>query len=200
MGLSPVSWIPSQPHSASIAGDSEPTLIERSAQQSSGDDQEVDEEDDEGEDENDEDDEDEEDSEGDTDDDEDEGDETSDADKYPISPLGQFYNPATLSYEEALMNNELVNRVSDIIHFVAPSSALEQSFVDVFRFIQAVVKKATNAEVFLHGSFALKTYLPDADLDVSAFLVKGSEGQWVKRVVGMLCQENVSTDSRYSVR
>jgi tRNA nucleotidyltransferase (CCA-adding enzyme) len=39
----------------------------------------------------------------------------------------------------------------------------------ILNYISNIIKRAASAQVFAHGSFALKTYLPDADLDVSAF-------------------------------
>lgn len=57
------------------------------------------------------------------------------------------------------------------------------------------------AEVYAYGSYALKTYLPDADLDVSAFFSKSMSQTWCQRIVGALCQEaNSQTDISFAVR
>lgn len=104
--------------------------------------------------------------------------------------------------ETRLLDEELTDRVEDLIKFVMPTSASEQRYSDALAFIENIIKKAIGAEVYAHGSYALKTYLPDADLDVSAFFSKALNTSWVQRVVNALCQEaNVAaTDPRFAVR
>ena len=89
----------------------------------------------------------------------------------------------------ACLDSELHARMTDLILFIQPSIASEQRYSAVFQFVDSLIRRTIGAEVFCHGSFALKTYLPDADLDVSAFFSKSNDDSWIHRLMAALCQE-----------
>ncbi len=55
-------------------------------------------------------------------------------------------------------------------------------------FITELLHKSIGGQVFPHGSYALRTDLPDSDIDVSAFFAKSHSTTWVQRIVHSLCQ------------
>ena len=88
------------------------------------------------------------------------------------------------------LDPELHGRLTELILFIQPSAASEQRYSAVFNFIDSLIRRTIGAaEVFCHGSFALKTYLPDADLDVSAFFSKSNDDSWIHRLMSALLQE-----------
>jgi len=92
----------------------------------------------------------------------------------------------------ACLDPALHGRVTDLLTFLSPSTGSEARYQSVLHFIENLIRRVIGAEVFCHGSYALKTYLPDADLDVSAFFSKVHEESWVQKLVGALCQEAAS--------
>jgi hypothetical protein len=88
-----------------------------------------------------------------------------------------------------LLNNETVNHsIADIIKHLQPNKKAELQRYSVLSFLKCLVRKL-GAQVYPHGSYALKTYLPEDEVDVSAFFSRASESTWVQRVVNALCQE-----------
>ena len=79
--------------------------------------------------------------------------------------------------------------MAELITFIAPSSASEARYSATLSYVESLIRRTIGAEVFCHGSFALKTYLPDADLDVSAFFSRSNDDSWIQRLVAVLCQE-----------
>lgn len=68
-------------------------------------------------------------------------------------------------------------------------------FVDVnkssplgFTGIAVKVKRALGAQCFPVGGYAIKTYLPDEEVGISAFLCHGQEKSWFVRVNETLCK------------
>jgi hypothetical protein len=99
----------------------------------------------------------------------------------------------SLSNDDSLfltcMDAELVQRCNDLITFIQPTTSSEQRFLQVLAFIEALIRRCLSADTFCHGSFALKTYLPNADLDVSCFFSRSNEEVWVQKLVAALCSE-----------
>ena len=96
----------------------------------------------------------------------------------PFSSLDAFYH--------ACLDVELDARMTDMVLFIAPSPASEHRYTATYHFVDSLIRRTIGAEVYAHGSFALKTYLPDADLDVSAFFSKTNEDSWIQRIVTAL--------------
>ena len=95
----------------------------------------------------------------------------------------------TQSLYRCCTDSVLNARMNDLLAFISPTAYSESRYLAVLQFIEKLIKHVVGAEVFCHGSFALKTYLPDADLDISCFFSKNNEDTWVQRLVGALCQE-----------
>jgi len=105
----------------------------------------------------------------------------------PLDPLLEL-DPSCAAFRQCT-DAVLHARSESLLAFISPSSASESRYTSVLHFLEMLIKRVVGAEVFCHGSFALKTYLPDADLDVSAFFSRNNEEVWVTRLVGALCQE-----------
>ena len=98
--------------------------------------------------------------------------------------------PSADALYSSCLDTELHGRLTELILFIQPSAASEQRYTAVFSFIDSLIRRTIGAaEVFCHGSFALKTYLPDADLDVSAFFSKSNDDSWIHRLMSALLQE-----------
>ncbi|CAM9205493.1 unnamed protein product [Phaeothamnion confervicola] len=69
-----------------------------------------------------------------------------------------------------------------------PAPAAEAYRRSVFRFVAGHVKRALGAACFPVGPFALRTYLPDEEVGISAFLCHGQEQTWFIRVNETLCK------------
>ncbi|PIN08200.1 Polynucleotide adenylyltransferase [Handroanthus impetiginosus] len=79
-----------------------------------------------------------------------------------------FAEPNPLEIRTA--NWATADRVAgEIIRKVQPTSVSEEKRREVVDYIQRLIKNFLGAEVFLYGSVPLKTYLPEGDLDFTAF-------------------------------
>jgi hypothetical protein len=72
---------------------------------------------------------------------------------------------------------------SGVLQHIKPSVQSEKLRISAFSFVKSMIRKSLGAHVYPHGSFALKTYLPDEPVEVSAFFSRAHEGSWVQRVV-----------------
>jgi hypothetical protein len=82
----------------------------------------------------------------------------------------------------------LAEHVEDFISYIQPTEYSEAQYEEVLQFVEQMVNQALASECHAHGSFALKTYLPDSDLDVSAFFSTGQEAFWGQRLVSRMCE------------
>jgi hypothetical protein len=127
-------------------------------------------------------------------------------------------------------NAEAINRRNEVVTFVRVSTAApalaHTAAANVWAvFAQGIARKTLGAQVFYHGSFALRTFLPSDPIDLCAFFSKvrawraptdaclraesgdvkrpacraqGHEGTWAQRFVGAICQEAYQRDDTES--
>jgi len=110
-----------------------------------------------------------------------------------LSPRGS-YSDHLLEAEQIIHSTSKTNKtlnavLESFIDFLRPNKRSESKRVSVLSFLKSLVRKSSGAQVYPHGSYALKTYLPDDEVDVSAFFSHAYESSWVQRVVNALCQE-----------
>lgn len=126
---------------------------------------------------------------------------------HEIAVLDQFVTSATSASRTAGMN-ALCDRVDQLICWLAPTVEAEAKRSATFRFIKSIVAKCfgPGIECALTGSFALKTYLADADIDVTILLPDGqdtSEEVWYSKLMRALF-ESINNqrfqDSGFTVR
>lgn len=84
----------------------------------------------------------------------------------------------------------------NIISKVQPTAVSEERRREVIDYVQNLIRKCLGCEVFPYGSVPLKTYLPDGDIDLTAFGGTNAEDILVDDMVSILEGEdqNKSTD------
>uniref|UniRef100_A0A6A7G9I3 PAP/OAS1 substrate-binding-related domain-containing protein n=1 Tax=Hirondellea gigas TaxID=1518452 RepID=A0A6A7G9I3_9CRUS len=97
--------------------------------------------------------------------------------------------PSENEIQQFLNREEIVTAVSMVIRHLLPSEHSESVRFGIFRFVSEIVRKAVGSQVYPHGSFALKTYLPDGDIDLSAFFSHSRTASWAERVTEELMKE-----------
>ena len=65
---------------------------------------------------------------------------------------------------------------------MAPTTAAEARREKAEAFIASLAHDTLGATVLPVGSYALKTYLPDSDVDVTLFLCAGQQEAWFLRI------------------
>ena len=68
-----------------------------------------------------------------------------------------------------------------------PSFASAQNRFQVFKYVRDLICKTLHAQLFPIGSFVTKTYLPDGDIDVTAFVPKLTDDSWFVKINEALC-------------
>eukprot|EP00468_Gymnochlora_sp_CCMP2014_P014259 CAMPEP_0167770708 /NCGR_PEP_ID=MMETSP0110_2-20121227/18088_1 /TAXON_ID=629695 /ORGANISM="Gymnochlora sp., Strain CCMP2014" /LENGTH=1213 /DNA_ID=CAMNT_0007659953 /DNA_START=59 /DNA_END=3704 /DNA_ORIENTATION=+ len=86
------------------------------------------------------------------------------------------------------MENSLVKQMEQVLSHVLPQPQLMIRRQQALDFITDLIRRTLSAQVYSHGSFSLRTDLPDSDVDVSAYFSRGQSSTWVQRVVNALCQ------------
>ncbi|CAN0114861.1 unnamed protein product, partial [Discosporangium mesarthrocarpum] len=86
-------------------------------------------------------------------------------------------------------------RIEDILRLLCPVPRAEGYRRSVFKFVARQVKRALGAQCFPIGGYALQTYLPDEEVNMSAFLCHGQEKSWFIRVNETLCKVWLGSES-----
>eukprot|EP00456_Euglypha_rotunda_P060015 TRINITY_DN50202_c0_g2_i1.p1 TRINITY_DN50202_c0_g2~~TRINITY_DN50202_c0_g2_i1.p1 ORF type:complete len:146 (+),score=25.54 TRINITY_DN50202_c0_g2_i1:54-491(+) len=67
--------------------------------------------------------------------------------------------------------SETVDRVEELIELLSPTAESDQTRKWIFTFMEKLIKSLPGVlKVFQYGSSAVRTYLPDGDIDIGAFL------------------------------
>ena len=72
---------------------------------------------------------------------------------------------------------------------MAPTHASESQRHHILMYVKAIIRKSLGAQVYPHGSYALKTYLPNSAMSVTAFFSRAHKLTWVQRIINALCTE-----------
>jgi len=111
-----------------------------------------------------------------------------------VPAAGAVLPVPTAEQEAAVLSDPKVEAaVADVLTVIMPTAAGESKRQAVLSYIDSIIKKSIGAQVYPHGSYALKTYLPDSDIDVSAFFSRSHEVTWTSRVLNALCVDAHAT-------
>lgn len=80
-----------------------------------------------------------------------------------------------------------IAHTDSITTWISPSYKAMEERMRVLEYVRGIVSRALGARLFAVGSFGLRTFLPDGDIDASAFLCLGQEENWFIKVNEALC-------------
>ncbi|XP_042489131.1 uncharacterized protein LOC122069225 isoform X2 [Macadamia integrifolia] len=108
-------------------------------------------------------------------------------------------NPDPLSIsEESWIKAE--QKTHEILCRIQPTVVSEQRRKEVIDYVQRLIRNYLGSEVFPFGSVPLKTYLPDGDIDLTAFTIQNAEGALANDVRGVLEGEEQNEAAEFEVK
>lgn len=88
---------------------------------------------------------------------------------------------------EIFLANPYINAAIDtLIRALQPNPQSESLRLSAISSVEDSIKKHLGAKIYPHGSVALKTYLPDSDLNMAAFFTHNHLKTWVQRTMKAL--------------
>ncbi|KAJ0098533.1 hypothetical protein Patl1_20320 [Pistacia atlantica] len=92
-------------------------------------------------------------------------------------------------------------RTAELIACIQPNQPSEDRRNAVARYVKCLIKKCFPCEVFTFGSVPLKTYLPDGDIDLTAFSNKPNlKDNWANKVQEILKSEENNENAEFRVK
>ncbi|KAJ4950681.1 hypothetical protein NE237_027513 [Protea cynaroides] len=92
-------------------------------------------------------------------------------------------------------------RTAELIACIQPNPPSEERRNAVADYVQRLIMKCFSCQVFTFGSVPLKTYLPDGDIDLTAFSKnQNSKDTWANEVRDMLENEEKSENAEFHVK
>lgn len=92
-------------------------------------------------------------------------------------------------------------RTAELIARIQPNRPSEERRNAVVEYVQGLIYKCFNCEVFTFGSVPLKTYLPDGDIDLTAFSKhQNLKDTWAKEVCSVLESEERNEYAEFHVK
>ncbi|KNA07241.1 hypothetical protein SOVF_173670 isoform B [Spinacia oleracea] len=92
-------------------------------------------------------------------------------------------------------------RIKELIARIQPSWASEERRLAVATYVQSLIGKCVPCQVFTFGSVPLKTYLPDGDIDLTAFSEDPKlKDNWANSVLDMLRREEKNEHAEFQVK
>ncbi|XP_045792240.1 uncharacterized protein LOC123887013 isoform X4 [Trifolium pratense] len=92
-------------------------------------------------------------------------------------------------------------RTAELIACIQPNSPSEQRRNAVAEYVQKLITKCFPCQVFTFGSVPLKTYLPDGDIDLTAFCKNQTlKDNWAHQVRDMLENEEKNENADFHVK
>ncbi|KAI4328896.1 hypothetical protein L6164_021216 [Bauhinia variegata] len=92
-------------------------------------------------------------------------------------------------------------RTAELISFIQPNTPSEDRRNAVADYVQRLIMKCFPCEVFTFGSVPLKTYLPDGDIDLTAFSKNQNlKDTWAEQVCGILSSEEKNENAEFRVK
>jgi hypothetical protein len=86
----------------------------------------------------------------------------------------------------------LSSEIEEIVQVLTPTEAAIVARYKVFRYVRDLVSNTLAVQLFPVGSFVSHTFLPDGDLDASAFICKNENDAWYVKVNEALCMSSFS--------
>ncbi|CAH9069225.1 unnamed protein product [Cuscuta epithymum] len=87
----------------------------------------------------------------------------------------------------------------DIIFNVQPTIVSEKRRKSLIDYVQRLFRGSLHCEVFSYGSVPLKTFLPDGDIDLTAFGGSVADDGLAASMVSILEEENRNKDAEFSI-
>jgi hypothetical protein len=97
------------------------------------------------------------------------------------------YNPQDFSQPRAAWVKTLVECCDSVILAVSPTNESVQNRYNVFLYVRELIAKTLGAQLFPIGSYVTRTYLPDGDVDATAFVPKLGDDSWFVKINEALC-------------
>ncbi|XP_042505017.1 uncharacterized protein LOC122081795 isoform X1 [Macadamia integrifolia] len=92
-------------------------------------------------------------------------------------------------------------RTAELIDCIQPNAPSEERRNAVADYVQRLIMKCFSCQVFTFGSVPLKTYLPDGDIDLTAFSKNQNlKDTWANEVRDMLENEEKSENAEFRVK
>ncbi|XP_010671503.1 uncharacterized protein LOC104888284 isoform X2 [Beta vulgaris subsp. vulgaris] len=92
-------------------------------------------------------------------------------------------------------------RTAELISQIRPNWTSEKHRDDVASYVQRLIGKCVPCQVFTFGSVPLKTYLPDGDIDLTAFSEDHNvKDNWANSVLDMLRKEEQNEHAEFQVK
>lgn len=92
-------------------------------------------------------------------------------------------------------------RIAELIGSIQPNKPSEDRRKAVANYVQQLIAKCFSCEVFTFGSVPLKTYLPDGDIDLTAFSKNlDLKDSWATKVRDMLQNEEKNDNAEFCVK
>ncbi|KAJ4843432.1 hypothetical protein Tsubulata_021600 [Turnera subulata] len=132
--------------------------------------------------------------------------------------MGGFEGPAQSSgfFPNGLLPNEVASvtreleperwalaetRTAELISCIQPNQPSEERRNAVASYVQRLIAKCFSCQVFTFGSVPLKTYLPDGDIDLTAFSQNQNlKDNWANEVRDILEHEEKSENAEFRVK
>jgi hypothetical protein len=86
----------------------------------------------------------------------------------------------------------LCGEIDEIVQVLTPTETALQSRYKIFRYVRDLVSNTLGVQLFPIGSFVSHTFLPDGDIEASAFLCKNDNDSWYVKVNEVLCMSSFS--------
>ncbi|CAN1180025.1 hypothetical protein LINPERHAP2_LOCUS34554 [Linum perenne] len=106
-------------------------------------------------------------------------------------------DPGSVAAENWERAEEVTREIFCGIH---PTVEADRKRHGIIRYLQLLIKTSLGLELFTYGSVPLKTYLPDGDIDLTAFSYPTTEEVLVADVYSILKEEDRNTSARYRVK
>jgi hypothetical protein len=93
----------------------------------------------------------------------------------------------------ALSSTSVQRAVDELIAAVQPTRLALDHREKVVTFIQVVLSATLGVKVVPHGSYALRTFLPDSDVNLSSFFTRNHDKNWFQRVIRALASDGAES-------
>lgn len=97
------------------------------------------------------------------------------------------YNPNELNQTWAAWVKTLVDYSDHVIDAIKPTYETLENRHRVFLYVRELVARTVGVQLFPIGSFVSRTFLPDADIDATAFVPKLADDSWFVKINEALC-------------
>jgi len=106
-------------------------------------------------------------------------------------PMQDFFMNA-----ESPCYTQIRDHINHVIRLISPVRLAEDRRRAVCAFVKAQVEAVVQNPVAVVGSFASKVYLPDSDIDLTAFVHPRQGTNWVNELVSALVKRGIEDNSR----